>query len=348
MGLFDKLKASAIEAGKLAKQYSKESITLAEDNFGNEDWFKKAKDFGSKAKDVSKEISVEVSKIGNEIVSDISKTDFGKKVGVGSRKFVEIVSQLPILTLSSDIIKSKNGINELYDILKKDKNNPENYVFLAEAMRRVERDKKIYFGFKTVMNPTSIIFRESIKTAVSIGLDESDPTEIKLLKNAFYLCVSKLKIQPKDSITLHALARVYLLMGLNEDCIRFCKLAILADSRNKLPYITLARAYIAIEQYDNANKSANIAITYEKYYAYEILSQLVMLANNNDIQQKIEEYSLYRDKISKEDRKIYLGVSIDEVSVLETIGKEQLTKATNLIDKTKKYLDDLNSEEKKI
>lgn len=336
MGLFDMLKASTIEAEKIAKKYTNEAVNYAEKNYGKEEWYKTAKDMTEKTIELTKEVSL----IGQDIISEISDSEIGKQVGKSTRNFASIVSQLPVLSLTSDVIKSKNGINELYQLIKNDTHNPEKYIWLAEAMKRVERDRKIYSDFRTVLHPTSIILRETIKTAAYMGMDKNDRFESRILKNAFYLSINKFKTT-KEAKYLHILARVYLLMGDTPECIKFCKMAIMKDSRNKLPFITLARAYLEIGQYQDSKKAAEIAISNNLLYGYDILSQLVMLEKSEDIANKVERYSSFRDKIQKKDRQIYLGCAIDEVSIIETIGKEQMSKLNNVIGKTKKYLNEL-------
>lgn len=336
MGLFDMLKASTIEAGKMAKKYTNEAVNYAEKSYGKEEWYKTAKDMAEKTVDLTKE----VSQIGKEIISDISDSEIGKQVGKSTRDFATIVSQLPVLSLTSDIIKSKNGINEIYPMIKNDSYNPEKYIWLAEAMRRVERDRKIYSGFRTVVHPSSIIFRETIKTAASMGIDNNDKFENRILRNAYYMSIKKFKTT-KEAKYLHILARVYLLTGDIPESIKFCKMAIMKDSSNKLPFITLARAYLEIGQYQNSKKAAEIAISNNLLYAYDILSQLVILEESDDVAYKVERYSSLRDKIQKKDRQVYLGCAIDEVSIIETIGKEQMGKLNNVIGKTKTYLSEL-------
>lgn len=336
MGFFDTIKASAMEAGKMAKKYTNEAVDYAEKNYGKEDWYKTAKEVAEKTKDFTKE----VAQVSHEIIEEISDTEIGKQVGNTTRDFASIVSQLPVLSITSDFIKSKNGVGELYQLIKYDAYDAERYIWLAESMKRVERDRKIYSGFRTIIHPSSIIFRETIKTAVSLGVDKNDKFESRVLRNAYYLSINKYKTT-KEAKYLHILSRVYLLAGDNIESIKFSKMAIVADFKNKLPYITLARAYLAIGEYQNSKKAAKIAIDNNYLYGYDILSQLVMLEESDDIPYKVEKYSSLRDKIQKKDRKAYLGCAIDEVSIIETIGKEQMGKLNNVIGKTKKYLNKL-------
>lgn len=335
MGLLNKLAASAVEAKNIVKKCANETIEYAETNFANEEWYKKTKEIGN----VTKEAACEVSKEGKGLLTELSKSEVGKYVGSGARNLATNVSQLPILTIVTDIIKSKNGIDKLYQLVKDDPHNAEKYIWLAEGMVRVKSDRKIYLGFRSVIHPSSIIFRETLKTATKMGLDDADPVEIRILKNAYYISVYHVKKNPRDSKHLHVLARVYLLMGQIRESIKFSKLAILADPQNKLPYITLSRAYLAKGRYLDSKKAAKIAIANNLKYGYDIIAQLVLLDDQGDFKQKTGLYSSLRDKIGDIDKINYLGCSINEASFIESIGQKQASKFSNVINKSKKYLD---------
>jgi len=332
LGLFDKIKASTTEAKKRAQEYAEETKDYAEKKYKNERWYNSAKEIGNMTKDIANESM----KLGEELFGEVGKTNVGKKIGNTSRKFIKILMKIPLLTITSDVIKSKNGVNELYQLVQEDPCDAERYIWLAEAMKRVKRDRNIYIGFKNIIDPSSIIFRETIKTAIKLGLEETDPIEIKILKNAYSLSIKELKNNPRDAKNLHVLSRVYLLMGEVEDCIKSAKLAILADSNNKLPYITLSRAYLLIEQYSNSKNAAKIATSYNYNYAYDIIAQLVLLDDNKEFAKKIEEYSSYKDIIEPKDKEKYLGCKIDELKIIESIGREQMIKFSKAIEEAKK------------
>ena len=334
MGLFDKLKASTIEASKIAKKYINEATEYTEKKYEKEEWYTNAKEIVKKTKVLVNETAL----ISHEIIEEISNTEVGKYVGSGTRKLGAVVSKIPVLSLASDIIKSKNGINELYELIKEDHYKAEYYIWLAEAMKRVEVDRKIYTGFRTIINPSSLIVRETIKSSMSMGLEKTDVSDVRILKNAYCLSVVELRKNPKNANNLHVLARVYLLTGHIKESIKFCKLAILADSNNKLPFITLSRAYLINGQYLDSKKAATIAISNKLNYAYEILAKLLLIDESQGATDKIEKYSSLRDKISLNDKKIYLGYAINEDSIIENIGKEQITKFNNIISKTKEYI----------
>lgn len=335
MGLFDKLAASAIEAKNIVKKRANEAIEYAEVNFANEEWYNKAKEVGG----VTKEIAQGAAKEGKELLTELSKSEVGKHVGNGTRSFATTVSQLPVVSIVGDVIKSKNGIDKLYQLVKVDSHNAEKYIWLAEGMIRVKRDRKIYSGFRSIVHPSSIIFRETLRTATKMGLEDADPIEIRILKNAYYISVYHVRRNPRDAKHLHVLARVYLLMDQITESIKFSKLAIIADPQNKLPYITLSRAYLIKGRYSDSRKAAEIAIDNNLKYGYDIIAQLVLLEEKEDLKWKVEKYSSLRDKIGDIDKRNYLGCSIDEVSFVESIGREQVTKFGDVINKSKKYLD---------
>lgn len=334
MGLFDKLKASTIEANKIAKKYFNEATVYAEKKYEKEEWYTTAKDIVGK----TKILVSETAQISHEALEEISNSNVGKYVGSNTRKLGSVISQIPVLSLASDIIKSKNGINELYQLIKDEPYNPEYYIWLAEAMRRVDVDRKIYTGFRTIINPSSIIVRNTLKSSMSMGLEKTDVFDIRILKNTFCLSVAALRRNPKNSKNLHVLARVYLLTGHIKESIKFCKLAIIANPNDKLPFITLSRAYLIKGEYINSKKAAEIAISNKLYYAYGILAELVLIEESDNSVNKIEIYSLLRDKVSSKDKKIYLGYAANEDSIIDNIGKEQFAKFSNIINITKENI----------
>lgn len=334
MGLFNKLMASSIEASKLAKKYINEAADYTEKRYEKEEWYTNAKEIVKK----TKVLVSETSQISREAIKEISNTEVGKHIGNGTRKLGAVVSQIPVVTLPSDIIKSKNGINELYALIKANPYKAEYYIWLAEAMKRVEVDRKVYTGFRTIIHPTSLLVRKTIRSSMSMGLEKTDVFAVRILKNAYYLSVVDLRKNPKSDNNLHVLARVYLLTGHIKQCIKFCKLAIIANPNNKLPFITLARAYLISGQYLNCKKAANIAISNKLNYAYEILAKLLLVEETQNENNKIVLYSSLKDRVCLKDTKIYLGCAINGDNFFENIGKEQVSKFNNIIDKTRKII----------
>ena len=152
------------------------------------------------------------------------------------------------------------------------------------------------------------------------------------------MSIVELRKNPRNANNLHVLARVYLLTGHIKQCLKFCKLAIIANPNNKLPFITLSNAYLISGQYSNCKKAANIAIANKLNYAYEILAKLILVEETQAETNKIDVYSLLKDKVCLKDTKVYLGCAISGDNILQNIGKEQATKFNNIINKTKKII----------
>lgn len=336
MALFDKFISSAIEAKKIIQKHTTDVVDYAEDNYANMEWYKSVKEVGAIGKQFIDEAGIS-SKV---ILEEVSKTDVGKKIGSRTRSFAAILSELPIISLPADYIKSKNGIKQLYELIKEEPRNAERYIWLAEAMKRVERDIKIYSNFRTIIDPQSLVFKEAIKTAISLGNEKSKSDNV-VLKNAYHLAVNEVKKNPKSSKNLHVLSRVYLLMGDLRESIKFSKLAIMADPEYKLPYITIARAYFEGGHYNNCNKAIQKAIANNLNYAYEIKSNLILIDDDREFSKKVETYSNLRDEIRSEDRVEYLGWEVEELSFVQIVGREQIQKMNGVIQKAKKYINQL-------
>lgn len=326
MGWFDKAKAATEEAKRAAKGAVEKARGAAEDEFGAQQWFADAKQTARHAVEQGRDLAADARGLAGDTLGEIGQTKVGQQLGGYTRTFTSRLATLPVFSLSGDVMRTRHGIEPLYGHLKKAPDDPIRYVWLAEAMGRVTKDSVTYRRIRAVAHPGFFVFGEAVKAANSLGAVQSDPTTVRLLKNAFTISTMRVRRDSRDSEALHALARVYLAQGDAAEAVRFSKLAHLAAPKNPLAKVTLARLYLGLGQFENARKAASQAVASGGGYANTVLADLALLDESGDYQGRIERYSAARDRVTKKDREAYLGPSVEGVGVLEGVGRSQLEK----------------------
>lgn len=326
MGWFDKAKAAAEEAKRMAKEAAYNAKDMADVELGRQQWYADAKETAGNAIDRGRDIATEAKDMAGEALGEIGQTKVGQQVGGYTRTFTSRLAALPVFSLSGDVMRTRHGIRPLYAHLKEEPDDPVRYVWLAEAMGRVMADSATYSRIRAVVHPGFYVLGQAVKAASTLGSQPSDPTTIRLLKNAFAISTTRIRKDPRDPAALHALARVYRAQGDAPEAVRFSKLAYVADPNNHLPMVTLAQLYLGLGQTENARRAAERATDGGAGYAHTVLADLVLLDEYAEPQGRIERYSAARDRVTKRDREAYLGPSVEGVGVLEGVGRAQLEK----------------------
>ena len=271
MSWFKKAKLAAQKVVDTASKTAKDLADEVESEFGGETWYEGAKKTAT-------QIGVETNKLyqgskefGSDIVQELGSTELGKNVGDKTRVAAQFLSQLPVFSLAHDVLKSRHGIKALYTSFQDNPHDPLRALWLAEALGRVHSDLKVYSGIRSVISPSYALISQSLKLASKLGDEPTDPTQIRLLKHAFSLSLRRLKENPRDAVALHILARIYLVQNDPVEAVYFSKLAIVANTSDSNPWITLSRAYLALEQLNNARRAADKAVNFGQQYGREIL-----------------------------------------------------------------------------
>jgi hypothetical protein len=333
MGWWDKVKAAKAEVAKVAKEVTEAIADEVEDGFGDQDWYQGVKGAGQSLGEFGKEVWEEGTELVGDTLDELGKTEGGKMLGEKSTHVVGFLSKLPVLSLATDIMRARNGIDGLYEHLKADPNDPERFLWLAEAMDRMDRDQHRYTTIRSAMDPSYLLTRQAIKTSTELGKEAIEAPRRRLLKNAFALSISRLKKKPSDRDAIHVLARVYLAQKLLSESMRFSKLAIIADPNDGLALVTLGRVYLAHDQLENARRAGQLAIERGSSMGNEILAEVLLKENAGDAPARIERYSDILDQVSQQDRERYWGPSVQGVNMVEAIGAAQMKKATDLLER---------------
>jgi len=331
MSWFQKAKLAAKIVADSTSEAFQELSQEVEDEFGKEEWYQDVKKSAQDLERSSVRIFQESKDLGASLAEDLGDTEFGKSLGEQTKSVAKYLSTLPVLSLASDVMKTRHGVPELYEIFSQDPTNPTKAIWLAEALDRVQLDMKIYSRLRSFTSPTYALVSQSIKMASQLGSTPTDPTQIRLLKLSFSQSISRIQKNPRDSVALHALARVYLSQKFAAEAIQFSKLAIVADTTTALPWLTLSRGYLGLEQFENATKAAKRAIDASETYGYELLAKIAMCSSDEyNSFSDIENHESLIQKVTQESRRAYLGVNLEGVKILEGIGKEQLQKLDNI------------------
>ena len=330
MAWFDKGKATTSIVAKNAKKVANEVKKEIDNEFGDSEWYQEAKNIATEVKkeaQIAYQVAAELSGV---MAEDFGNTESGKFIGEKSRSAGKFLSTLPIFSLKTDVIKNRHGVEHLFEHFSEDPNDPERALFLAEALSRVQSDLDVYSKVRSATSPTYAVISKSLITASYLGKEPSDPTQIKLLKLAFFKSIEKLKANPADSKALHILSRVYLAQKKHGEAIRFGKLSILADPNDGLPWVTLSRTYSEIDQHENARRAANRAIEKGAKYGYLLIADYDLADSEKANFGQVTKYIENREKVSLKDRSKYLGPGVLGNNILEGIGRNQFNKLTEL------------------
>lgn len=335
MGWLDKVRASAAEAGRAARDASAKAMEEANTAWGDEPWMKGARTLGEDVVSSSAQLISEGRRKADEALANAAETRAGSVVGERSRQIIGFLGQLPVLSVAVDTMRARHGVDHLYDLVRAQPTQPRPYIWLAEAMRRVDEDRRRYVAVRTVIDPTSIVTRAALTATTGLGAEDGEPPTIRILRNAFALAVQRLRAQPGDGDTLDVLARVYLFMGDVPEAVRFAKLAILTEPDNGHRVMTLARAYQALGQSDNARRAAELTVSRGCSVGYDILAEEVLNGESLTPQERISEYSRLKDLVTPEDRQAYWGPSVEGLDIVQGLGEAQAARARVILDSIK-------------
>jgi len=337
VGLFDNVKAVGILAKKKATQAAQKANQAAqkankevENKFGEDDRYQSAKHSGNKAATLAKSATKGARQVGSEFAREVGETEVGKAVGRKARSATRKLASLPILSVAVDTAKARNGISSLHDAFADDPTDPDRALLLAEALERVRRDLLIYGRVRSAIEPSRLLVQQVVKTATGLGDTPTDPTQLRLLKVAFTLALKRLKGNPRDTIALHVLSRVYLTQGNTAEAARFAKLAILSDPSVGAPWITLARIYVAANQIANAERAARRSVDLGASYGNQVLADVVLAKTSGDELMAIDRYKSLRSRVTARGRRDYLGINVRNDKVIEGLWRAQRSKLQQL------------------
>lgn len=332
MGFFDNLKNISREAKRQAIAKSNKLKNELDKEYGDDDSYNELKNMTRSALEKGKSFARNVGTGTDELKNEAGSTEVGQAIGELSRYLSSKFSNLPVFSLTTDTAKEKNGVTLLSKHLSKNPEDPERYIWLAEAIMRTKSDMLHYTRIRSSVDPSYYMVKSTVQSLNSFGQLEKDATTIKLLKKAFILSFKRIEKKPRDHQALYCLGRVYYCQGDIPEAIKYLKLSILAR-KNALSLVTLGKCYLELEQLENARKAGIKAINQNFTYAYSIIAECLMHDDSHDNSvDKIKAYAKIQDKIKPVHRRAYLGPHGNTISILQGVGKKQWKRILNLIE----------------
>lgn len=334
MGSLRTAQVIALEARERSRDVGRSLGTTVDRRFGEDPRLRAAAEryqgLRSETSDRTRKVA-ERTRAGLERAND---TAAARKVGDASRRVGREVRNLPVLSLANDAIAKRHGVHLLARSFTHDPTDPERNLWLAEALDRAARDRRLYANAKALVDPSSIVTRAGFQVTAGLGTERQLSTEEQLLTRANALAAARVQADPRDADALHVLARVQLARGDAEKCVRFAKLAAQADpSRSGRALVTLARGYEAQGRYAVASHAAGLALQQGCTLAYEVLADLEPRREDEDgsgrlksSRDRIARAVRLRDRVEDEDRRSYWGVSVSGGTLARDVASAQWDK----------------------
>jgi hypothetical protein len=248
------------------------------------------------------------------VVGRAAGTATGGAVGQGARAFGRWAQRMPLLTAPTDLIRERHNVEVLFDAVGADPNDVLAHLYLGEALAAMEADLGRLDLVRVSVNPTSLMFREALRTASTIGSPQpqADPAA-QVLKRCEALAALRLHADCRDPVALHALARVRIVTGNAGQAVQPAKLAVAASAgpARGAALVTLARAYTGAGQTDAAQRVARKAVDAGCSVAWEVLADLLYRGRSTGDERsdgpRHREHAAMLARVSDADRLAYHG-----------------------------------------
>lgn len=297
----------------------------------------KAADVGRAAFGKAKRLGAFAKNKQDALVAKAGASRPGEAVGRGARRVGAELQDVAGLSAPSDALRAKNGIAELAALVEAQPDDPYAYLWLAEALKTLERDTRVYVVARALANPTSLATRHLLKTGASIGAEPAVPASEQMLRRAHALADHRLK-QGFDAHALHVIARVYLAKGSPEAAIRPATLALRDLSHPGCGefFFTLGRAYLAAGQLPSARRAAERSIESGTTLGYELLADLLFSEDGaNAAKERHHEYVELLARVDRADRTSYYGVDRSGSAAVKAVLESQKAKLADSVERGK-------------
>jgi len=336
VGIFDRLKAAASVAANAAKEVVEEradavqkravkEVDDLEAHVGEEGWYQGIKRAGGVSGEVASGVIQSAADIGRTLFEEAGRTELGRGLGESTREVTATIGAMPIVSAVSDARRAMHGVDALGDHLRAEPADPERYVWLAEALEGLGRERDRATLMRALLNPTAILKIATLRTTRSLGREGEDARR-RLLKSAFALTVRGLRERPADPRLLHVLARIYLALGEPVEAVRFAKLAVLAAPRNGGPLVTLARVYLAMGQLRNGREAARLAAERGCTAGFALLADVVLEDASVEPMERLRLHGVLIERIEEADMVACYGPRPQGFELVGAVGRAQWAK----------------------
>lgn len=300
------------------------------------DRVRQVKDAGGKIAKRAEGMGHKATRKRNELTLRLAASPLGAKAGRRMAKLGGRMSSIPILSLPADVFNEKNGINELTQRLQREPENPFTNLVLAESISRMQREMLAMVAVRTAvtMSPTTLLMRESMKTAGALGRANELPVVDKLLKRAYGLAMNRLREHPGDPASLHVVARVYLAKRNPEECLKPALLGVSGQHEGRSGqesgplFYTLSRAYQSLRNKEKARLAAEASIEDEFSLGWLTLGDLVY--DDPELvttAARSKAHTEALERVVPDDLVAYAGIRPQAGDVLRSVLKIQKSKA---------------------
>jgi hypothetical protein len=290
---------------------------------------------------------VETGRRGRE---RIGSTEPGARTGTAVRAVLGELARLPIVTAVGDAVRAKNTIRPLLEAVRRQPDDPWANLHAGEALRAAEQDMGWYVRFRTVTDPSSVLVRLALRSAVALGRDRPeeagaqhrvDGAEV-LLRRAYALALGRTRADATDLDAFHVIGRIFLAQAMPGAAYRALHTGFRQAVAGGAPpdpaaLVTLARASLALGRLDEARSHAAAAIGLGCSVGNEVLADLVFddsatsTSTSSSTRSRISRFTTLMERVTDDDRAAYYGTNRSASSVLRTFQAEQWSKTTSTV-----------------
>jgi hypothetical protein len=267
------------------------------------------------------------------LLAKAASTRAGSAVGTGTVRVGRHVGQLPVLSLPRALIEQSRGVAHLTKRVRDQPEDPVLAVQLAEALRLMHRDMRLFTAARTVWNPYAPLVAEATKMSASLASGELLSPADAALRRAFSLAVTHLHSDQENVDALQTTARVYLATGRPHDGVLPAKLAILCATATTKPtaLYTLGRLYRHTGHHVAARDAAVLAADGGCSLGWHLLADLVFTSQEYDSTgARVSAYRELLGRVDPEDIAAYRGfVRPNTGDLYRAVVRDQTDKAVS-------------------
>jgi hypothetical protein len=271
------------------------------------------------------------------MLNRVGGTSGGAALGNAVRRLGGEYSRLPLISLASDVAKGKNSVMKLTESVRANPSDLSANLWLAEALKALERDMGLYTLARTVSSPHSVVTRQLVKGAAALGAASSESPSDRMLRRTYALASVRLRHSGYDAEALHVIARIYLTRGQPDVAVKPAKLALAQPDTVVRPLIltTLARTYMVLGHAESARRAAELAIDAGCTVGFQVLADLEYYNPGPEWNRKLarKRFVDYTDRVTRYDALSYYGTYRSPWTMARFVMVDQLGKTADGVKK---------------
>jgi tetratricopeptide (TPR) repeat protein len=278
--------------------------------------------------------------VAREKTEELSEHAVGEGAGRLVRKVGEAVSKAPVISAAMDVAQAKNCVDIFLNSYRTHSSDPYSYIWLAESLIRTSADMEKYRYVKNALDPSALVVGSILQKTAEFGKD-SLPLEERALRRAWQLAVMELRSNARNSPALDVLARIYLAKGNKENAVALAKSAVLADRRNPIARVTLARAFLNNGSHEEAYlaglAAAKTGSSVGLLYAGEAQQHMSMENDEVKLAGRISDFDSMVSGVTDDDLRQYRGAYRNKSEIMQIVKSRQAKKIGNSVSTGKRW-----------